>query len=330
MLKISRTPLRVSLFGGGTDYPGYFEREPGAVLGFAIDKYIYISGLSLSAFVDYHFRLSYSQIENVDSPEELKHRMVRALLAHHKFDRPTDFSIQADLPASAGLGSSSAFTVGFINLLSSMMQVPRTKYELAQEAIFAEQVLLKENVGVQDQLHAAFGGMNRFDFHGNAFNVSPIRISALDMNELTSWMVLVYTKVKRRATQVVTEQVGNISARRIDGQLAEMYEQVGIAQELLENGRGTSRNHEIAKLLDEGWQLKKSLSSSVSMQAIDDLYKFCLENGALGGKLCGAGGGGFLLMMVPPENRARLIDSIGERNCVPIAVDFEGSILVTR
>jgi D-glycero-alpha-D-manno-heptose-7-phosphate kinase len=325
---ISRTPLRVSMFGGGTDYPGYFEREQGAVLGFAINKYIYISALQLSAFVDYKFRLSYSRIETTESADAIQHPMVRALLTHHGHTQPTDFSMQADLPASAGLGSSSAFTVGFINLLSGLNGVPRTKYELAREAIYAEQVLLKENVGIQDQLHASFGGINRFNFKGEDFSVVPIRISGADLRELTQWMILVYTQVKRRASKVVQEQVSNIGARTVDAQLGAMVRQVEEAQRILENGRGEGRIRDIAKILHEGWRLKKSLSSSVSLPAIDELYEQCLTNGALGGKLCGAGGGGFLLMMVPPSRRAAFKAKLGERNCVDIDVDCDGSVLL--
>ncbi|MFZ1989001.1 MAG: GHMP kinase [Alphaproteobacteria bacterium] len=328
MLVISRTPLRVSLFGGGSDYPGYFERKPGAVLGFAINKYIYVSALQLSAFVDYKFRLSYSRVETAESAASIEHPMVRALLRHYDYERPTDFSIQADLPSSAGLGSSSAFTVGFTNLLSSLAGILRTKYELAREAIYAEQVMLKENVGIQDQLHASFGGINRFNFEGDRFNVVPIRISGTDLQELTSWMLLVFTQVKRRATKVVEDKVKNIKKQAVDTQLAMMVQQVDRAQRLLEESKGEARIREIAEMLHEGWQLKKSLSNSVSMQMIDELYDFCRSSGALGGKLCGAGGGGFLLMIVPPIRRAAFKAAIGERNCVDLAVDCEGSVIL--
>src|SRR6266436_5762640 len=155
MIVTVRTPLRVSLFGGGTDYPAYFHREPGAVLGFTIDKYIYLSALRLTASVDYRYRLSYSLVETVDSVAAIRHPVIRSVLQHYGFDEPTDFSVQADLPASVGLGSSSAFTVGAISLVSHLMGTPRTRMELAREAIHTEQVLLRENVGVQDQRHAS-------------------------------------------------------------------------------------------------------------------------------------------------------------------------------
>src|SRR5258708_16887119 len=170
MIVTVRTPLRVSLFGGGTDYPAYLHREPGAVLGFTIDKYIYLIALQLIPFADHRYRLSYSKVEHVDSVAAIQHPVFRAVLQHYGFDEPTDFSTLADLPASAGgLGSSSAFTVSVINLISHLMSIPRTRMELAREAIHVEQVLLGEDVGVQDQLHAIFCGINRFALHSDTF-----------------------------------------------------------------------------------------------------------------------------------------------------------------
>src|SRR5712691_7959649 len=230
MMVAVRTPLRVGLFGGGTDYPAYFRREPGAVLGFTIDKYVYLSALRLSAAVDYRYRLSYSQVENVDSVAAIQHPVVRTVLQRYGFDEPTDFSVQADLPASAGLGSSSAFTVSVINLISHLMGTPRTSMELAREAIHTEQVLLRENVGVQDQLHASFGGINRFDLHGDTFRVTPIDISGANLRALAASMVLVYTGVKRRASKVVADQLKGTEAGALDAELREIRGFVDAAQ----------------------------------------------------------------------------------------------------
>jgi D-glycero-alpha-D-manno-heptose-7-phosphate kinase len=330
MYTICWWPLRVSLFGGGTDYPAYFERFPGSVIGFAIDKYIYISALQLSAFVDYKIRLSYSRVETVDDAGGLLHPMVRALLRHYKCERPLDLSIQADMPASAGLGSSSAFTVGMIHVLSSMMGLDRTKYELAREATYAEQVLLKENVGVQDQLHASFGGINRFNFSGQDFSINPLRISGGDMRLLTDWMVLVFTGAKRSASQVVEQQVANTRSGGVDVQLREMMQIVDQAQTLLEGACEEGSIRDLARLLDMSWQLKKSLASSVSTGPIDELYNHCLKSGALGGKLCGAGSGGFLLMIVPPEQRASFSEAVGARNCIDFAIDCLGTTIIHK
>jgi D-glycero-alpha-D-manno-heptose-7-phosphate kinase len=329
MIVSVRTPLRVSLFGGGTDYPAFFHRAPGAVLGFTIDKYIYLSGLPLSSYVDYRYRLSYSKVEVVDSVGAIEHPVVRAVLERYGWDEPTDFSVQADLPAAAGLGSSSAFTVGFVNLISHLMGVPRTRMELAREAIYTEQVVLRENVGVQDQLHASFGGINRFDFVGDTFRITPINISGREVRNLSDWLVLVYTGIKRRATSVVEEQLKNTSAKAVDFELREMLGFVDAAQAILEDTNHSSDTPaRIAELLHQSWQIKKRLSSGITLREIDELYEVCLGNGALGGKLCGAGGGGFLLMVVPPEKRNAFEAVIGPRQCVRFQVDLHGTTLI--
>lgn len=330
MIVSVRTPLRVSLFGGGSDYPAYFHRAPGSVLGFTIDKYIYISALSLTAAVDYRFRVSYSKVEAVDSIDEIEHPVVRAVLKHYKWDHPTDFSIQADLPAAAGLGSSSAFSVSMVNLVSHLTGTPRTRMELAREAIFTEQVLLAENVGIQDQLHASFGGINRFDFHGNTIRVVPISISGTEVKRLADWMVLVFTGIKRRATVVVRDQVQRIASKDIDVEIRELLALVDEGQTILEDEtRRDEAPMRIGKLLHEAWKLKKRFSKSVSSPTIDDLYEQCIGLGALGGKLCGAGGGGFLLMIVPPEQRRVFEDTLGTRRCLRFQVDMTGTRLVT-
>ncbi len=330
MMVAVRTPLRVSLFGGGTDYPAYFSRERGAVLGFTIDKYIYLSALRLTSSVDYRYRLSYSKVETVDSVAAIQHPVLRAVLQHYGFDEPTDFSVQADLPASAGLGSSSAFTVSVINLISHLMATPRTRMELAREAIHAEQVLLRENVGVQDQLHASFGGINRFDLHGDSFRMVPINISGRDLQMLADWMVLVYTGVKRRASAVVAEQVARTSDGSLDAELREMVGFVEAAQQILEDvARRDDTPSRIGSLLHQSWQVKKRLSSRITAPEIDELYQSCLGNGAIGGKLCGAGGGGFLLMVVPPERRQRFEEAIGRRQCVRFRIDCHGTALAS-
>ncbi len=283
MVTIIRTPLRVSLFGGGSDYPAYFERFPGAVLGFAIDKYTYISAIRLGSAVDYRYRVSYSQVEHANNISEIRHPVVKAALEHYGFDEPLDISTQAEVPTSAGLGSSSAFTVGFIHLISQLAGHARSRLELAREAIFVERELLQENVGVQDQLHAAFGGMNRFDFLGNSYRISPINISAGKMNDLMSWFVLVFTGITRRASDAVAEQIANTKAKRVDDQLKTMVGLVDEAQRVLESGLPIDQiARDLAELLDSTWRLKKSLSAGISRAAIDELYEFCMANGALG------------------------------------------------
>jgi D-glycero-alpha-D-manno-heptose-7-phosphate kinase len=325
-----RTPLRVGLFGGGTDYPAYFRREPGAVLGFTIDRYLSVRAEPLPAAVDYRYRLSYSKRETVDSVAAIEHPVVRTVLQRRGFDEPTDFSVQADLPASAGLGSSSAFTVSMLSLISHLMGSPTTPMELAREAIHIEQVLLQENVGVQDQLHASFGGINRFDLCGDSFRVTPVALSASQAARLADWMVLVYTRVRPRASAVVAEQIRLTEAGSLDAELREMRGLVDAAQQALENAEHRDDTPVcIGRLLHQSWQIKKRLSSRISTPAIDALYEFCLGNGAIGGKLCGAGGGGFLLMVVPPERRRSFETEIGERHCVRFRIASQGAMLIS-
>jgi len=330
MMLAVRTPLRVSLFGGGTDYPAYFHRKPGAVLGFTIDKYIYLSALRLSASVDYRYRHSYSQVERVDSVAAIKHPVVRTVLQHYGFDEPTDFSVQADLPAAAGLGSSSAFTVSVINLVSHLMGIPRTRMELAREAIHTEQALLRENVGVQDQLHASFGGINRFDLYGDSFRISPINISGRELAALADWLVLVYTGVTRRASAIVAEQMRSTADGSLDAELAEMLGFVDAAQQVFEDAaQRDDAPARIGALLHQSWLIKKRLSPRITAPEIEALYEACLGHGALGGKLCGAGGGGFLLMVVPPQRRAAFAAAVGERQCVRFRIDSQGTVLLS-
>jgi len=251
--------------------------------------------------------------------------VVRAVLQREGYREPLDCSVQADLPASAGLGSSSAFTVGFLNLVAALQNAPRTRLELARLAIDTEQNLLNERVGVQDQLHAAFGGMNRFSFEGDRLSIQPIQIDGADLDRLADWMVLVYTGIKRHASAVLAEQLENTVAERVDQELAEMVLLVDAAQTAFESLRGEDLMAEVARLLDEGWRLKKRLSRSVSNSAVDELYDCCRQQGAIAGKLCGAGGGGFLLLIVPPERRERFIASLGADRCVTFRVERDGS-----
>jgi D-glycero-alpha-D-manno-heptose-7-phosphate kinase len=330
MFRTCRTPLRVSLFGGGSDYPEWYRHRPGAVLGFTIDKYIYISALRLTSFVDYRYRLTYSRVEERNDIAEIQHPVVRAVLTREEFSSPMDYSIQADLPANVGLGSSSAFTVGFVRLISSLKGLSRTKLELAEVAIDIEQNALQERVGIQDQLHAAFGGLNHFTFEGDRFNITPVHVSGMDLDRLADWLVLVYTGVKRHASQVLQTQVANTIDHKVDDELEAMVKLVGEAHRILETTHGDDMPVELALLLEESWRLKKRLSPNVSTPEIDDLYERCRRAGALAGKLCGAGSGGFLLMVVPPERRAFLCEEVGVERCIDFRIEDAGSVVSHR
>jgi D-glycero-alpha-D-manno-heptose-7-phosphate kinase len=329
MITISRTPLRVSFFGGGTDYPEYFTRGRGAVLGMAIDKYIYISVLRLSSVIDYHLRLSYSRIETVVHAEELEHPVVRNVLQHFGMREPLDLSILADLPARSGLGSSSSFTVGLINLVHCLQRRPITKLELARTAIFVERELLGENVGVQDQHHASFGGLNRFEFSSGRTRIEPVQMMAPCQSALTSSLFLVYTGATRLASQTLQEQLHRTVSRAADASLSHLLALVDQSMSVLEGHDPDRTLAEFGEMLHDGWETKKTLSSKVSNVEIDTLYEAARAAGACGGKLCGAGSGGFLLMLVPPERQPRFLQRMSGTAVIPVGMDTVGATILT-
>jgi D-glycero-alpha-D-manno-heptose-7-phosphate kinase len=329
MLLTSRTPLRVSFFGGGTDYPEYFYRHPGAVVGMAINRHVYVSVLQLPDIVDYKYRLSYSQLQKVAQADEIEHPVVRAALQHYRIEDPLDISIQSDLPASSGLGSSSAFTVGLVNLLTTFRNEPMARLDLGRAAIHVEQVLLKENVGVQDQLHAAFGGMNRFDFVDGRIRISPVEMSNECQTHFLASLVLVYTGKTRFASQILTEQMTATREQRLETELAHLLALTKQAVDVLEGNEPERMLKDFGAMMHDGWQTKKQLSKGVSSPQIDAMYEAAISAGALGGKLCGAGGGGFLLMVVPRSARARFDEAMKSSCLIPVDMDRHGSMILT-
>ncbi|SEK64348.1 D-glycero-alpha-D-manno-heptose-7-phosphate kinase [Bosea lupini] len=328
MLITSRTPLRVSFFGGGTDYPEYFSRFPGAVVGMAINKYIYISALRLATFIDYKYRLSYSRLENTTRIEDIQHPVIREVLKYYKVDEALDMSVIADLPASSGLGSSSAFTVGLINLVKALKAEQMTRLDLGLAAIHAERELLSDSVGVQDQLHAAFGGLNRFDFVDGRIRISPVQMHSDSQNMLLSSLVLIYTGIQRSASATVKEQIEATRERKVDRELGELLALTTQAVEVLEGSDPERMLATFGAMMHEGWMIKRSLSTKVSTPEINELYDAAIEAGAYGGKLCGAGGGGFLLMVIPPERRAAFNERMQKAFLIPIDMDRQGSAIL--
>ena len=328
MVLITRTPLRVSLFGGGTDYPEYYERKPGAVLGMAIDKYIYIAALPLTGHQAYNYRLSYSAIEAVSSVSEIKHPVVREILRLFEINERLDISIMSDLPATgSGLGSSSAFTVGFLNLAYALTGRAYAKIDLAKRAIRVEREILRENVGVQDQLHATFGGMNRFDFKGKEFSITPMQVPGKTMHLLAHSLVLVHTGVGRRATAIVEEQVQATKSLKLDNDLETLRQLVDECAGLLQGG-SERMLPTLGKMLSESWLIKRMLTKSVSSSLIDDLYQAIMRSGAHGAKLCGAGGGGYFLVVVDHDAIPALREAVEPHIVMPIGIDTEGSTMI--
>lgn len=316
---ITRTPFRVSFFGGGTDYPAWFQENGGAVLATSIDKYCYLTVRHLPPFFEHRHRIVYSRIENANDVGDIEHPVVRALLLEDGADKGLEIHHDGDLPARSGLGSSSAFTVGLIHALTALKGLRMTKRDLADEAIRIEQQVLKENVGCQDQITTAYGGLNRIDFGGvNEYEVSPLLLPPERVRDLQGSLILCFSGLSRFASEIAAEQIKNFRDR--SKELRTLHSMVDEAIEILQNP-----NEPLARfgeLLHDGWMLKRSLAGSVSTPQIDDLYESARDAGAIGGKLIGAGGGGFLLFFVPPEKRAGLLERL--KGLTTVDFKFEG------
>lgn len=326
---ISRTPLRASFLGGGTDFPSYFKDQPGAVLGGTIDKYVYIQALPLSPTSEQKFRVTYRTTESTNSIDEIRHPVIRETLRRHGWNEPLNIATMSDLPGGTGLGSSSAFTVGFINLLHRMRGVELTRYELARQAIQMEQDILKERVGVQDQIHAAFGGLSRYEFVGDSFTIEPLRLTTARLTLINRSMLLVYTGAQRSASAVAETQEKRTASGTNLAYLREMYEMTRTGAAILEeDGDDHAIMRRFSDLLDHGWQLKKKLSNTVSTSAIESLYLAGKELGAWGGKLLGAGGGGFVLFLADPDIHPLFEERFGKQNVIPISMTNGGSKVI--
>ncbi len=321
---ISRTPFRISFFGGGTDYPTWYEEHGGAVLSTTIDKYCYISVRFLPPFFVHKHRIVYSCIENVKYVDEIKHPVVKALLKHFDIKKGLEIHHDGDLPARSGLGSSSAFTVGMLNSLYALKGSIISKSELAKQAIHIERNVLKENVGSQDQVAVAYGGFNKITFHkDHNFLIEPMTIQKERLVQLNKHLMLIFTGFSRFASEIAAEQIQNTANRKRE--LTAMKEMVDHAVGVLNSDDDII---EFGKLLHESWQLKKCLSKKISSQELDNLYENALRCGAVGGKLLGAGGGGFMLLFVHPENREKLREGLKNYLEVEFSFDREGSQVI--
>jgi len=322
---ISRTPFRISLFGGGTDYPKWSYNHGGAVLGFAIDKYCFISLRSLPPFFDYKHRITYSNIELVNEIEEIQHPAVRAALKEMGIASGIEVQHGGDLPARSGLGSSSSFTVGLLNALYAMRGMRRSRYDLARDAIHLEQNVIGEAVGCQDQVWAAYGGTNRIDFsRDGSFAVTPLILSAERQDQIKASMIFVFTGLSRNAAEIALQQIANLNERQ--NQLLRMLEMVDEAETILTDESEPAWR--LGELLDESWRLKKQLARAVTNQMVDDIYGAAMAAGASGGKLLGAGGGGFMVFFVKPRKRKAVLEALSELVTVNVGFDQAGSQIV--
>lgn len=321
---ISRTPFRISFFGGGTDYPEWYRRHGGAVLATTINKYCYISCRYLPPFFDHKFRVVYSRIEDRKNIDEILHPPVREALRYLNFEKGVEIHHDGDLPARSGLGSSSSFTVGLLNALYALKGVMADKADLAHKAIHIEQERLKEAVGSQDQTLAAHGGLSHIEFLRNGeINVQPLTLHPDRIKELSAHLMLFFTGISRTASEVVKEYLHEMMAK--EQQLKRAGEMVDEALAILREGRDLAH---FGRLLHESWKLKRSLSPKISTSYVDQVYEAGLAAGAIGGKLIGAGGGGFVLLFVPPEKQPAVMRRLRKLVHVPIKFEFSGSRII--
>lgn len=325
---ITRTPHRISFFGGGTDYPPWYLEHGGKVLGVAIDKYCYITCRKLPQFFAHKHRIVYSKIENVVDIDEIVHPSVRETMRYLGIQDGLEIHHDGDIPARSGMGSSSAFTVGLLKALYALDGKMISRQELYSKAILIEQELIRENVGSQDQVWAATGGLNTIEFQQNGEIVSrPIIMDEQRLKQFESSFMLFFTGISRFASEVAKDQIQNIPKKT--DELKNMKMLVEEAERILASDRKDFAD--FGRLLNETWRIKKSLSNSITNSEIDDMYETAMKNGAIGGKLLGAGGGGFMVFYVNPEDRKRLEKALANYLHIPFNFDFSGSeIMVYR
>lgn len=320
---ISKTPFRISFFGGGTDYPVCYKKNGGAVLSTTIDKYCYITARYLPPFFSHKHRIAYSKIETVNSIEEIIHPSVRATLNFLKIDKGVEIHHDGDLPARTGLGSSSSFTVGLLNSIYALKGKMPTKEQLAKEAIHIERDVLKENVGSQDQTAVAFGGFNKIYFNGeDDIRVFPITIDKNRIQELNNNLMLFFTGFLRTASEIAKLQIENTPNKL--SELNTMKKMVDEAVEILKSGD----LNDFGRLLNESWKIKRTLSFEISNEEIDLIYSKAIKAGALGGKLLGAGGGGFIIFFAPQEKQDSVRKALGGLLEVKFNFEKNGSQII--
>jgi len=321
---ITKTPFRISFFGGGTDYPAWYKENAGSVLSTTIDKYCYISCRRLPPFFKYKHRIVYSRAESTSKIDSIVHPSVRETFRFMKINEGLEIHHDGDLPARSGLGSSSSFTVGLLHALYALNGQMVTKQRLAEEAIHIEQNLIKEFVGSQDQIATAFGGLNKINFYtDSSFTLTPIILRKERIHDFESHLMLFFTGFSRIASDIAKEQIKKI--HRTKKELSIMHQMVEEAVSILNSGSDIG---EFGKLLNESWKLKRSLSDKVSNERIDKIYETACLGGALGGKILGAGGGGFMLIFARPKDQQRIKEKLKKLLLVPIKFEDSGSQVV--
>lgn len=316
----TKTPFRMSFFGGGTDYQPFFEEHGGSVLSTTFDKYCYVSVRHLPRFFEYKTQITYSKIEKVRDISDIEHPMVRnamQLLNMHELC----ISYDADLPARSGLGSSSSFAVGLLNAFHALKGHYVGKRRLAEEAIYLERMLCNESGGWQDQIAAAYGGFNRINFTGNTFEVKPIIITKQRKQQLEENLMMFFTGFSRFSSEIAGAQVS--ATKNKTQELKEMLQLVDDAEQILTDRH--SDLNEFGRLLHQTWELKRGITSKISTSVLDEMYRVAIQNGALGGKLLGAGGGGFFVFYVPQERQKAVRAALSNLLYIPFCFENNGT-----
>ena len=319
---ITQTPFRMSFFGGGTDFPGFYKEHGGAVISTTFDKYCYVNVRHLPRFFDYSTELSYSRIERVTDVEAIEHPAIREAMKYLDMQE-IRLTYEADLPARSGLGTSSSFAVGMLNAFYALKGKYADKRKLADDAIYLERVLCKESGGVQDQIAASFGGLNRINFNADGYEVNPVIISPERKAQLNRNLMLFFTGFSRFSSDIQKTTQKDMADK--ERQLLEMLSLVDEAEKVLTTK--TDLN-EFGRLLDYTWKLKRGISSGISTDSIDGLYAKGIEAGALGGKLLGAGGGGFLLFYVEEDKREAVSKAMEDLLYVPFQFENSGTRVI--
>jgi D-glycero-alpha-D-manno-heptose-7-phosphate kinase len=323
-LIISRTPYRVSFLGGGTDYHTWYQEYGGAVLSTTINHYCYLHCRLLPAFFNHKSRIVWSKVEEVTEHAEIQHPSVRAILDYLGINQGIEIHHQGDLPARSGLGSSSAFTVGLLNALYALRGSISSKRELACEAIHVEREILKENVGVQDQIQTAYGGLNKIVINSNGnFDVTPLVLPHNRLNGLHEHLLLFFTGVSRTASDIAGDKIKSIPNKKVE--MHAMREMVEEAIKILAHGNDIT---DFGRLLHESWMLKRKITASISPTFIDDIYDRARAAGAIGGKVLGAGGGGFMMFFVKPEDKPQVYEALKDLLLVPFEFESSGSQII--
>ena len=315
---ITKTPYRISFFGGGSDYPIWYKKYGGSVLSTTIDKYIYISCRELPPFFDHKYRIVWSKIENVKTIDEIKHLTVRKLLKYNKIKSGLEIHYDGDLPARSGMGSSSSFSVGLMRALNNYQYKDIKGINLAYKTLFFEQKVMKEIVGSQDQVAASVGGFNKINFLKNE-KIIVKKILSDNLKKLNSNLLLLYTGIQRNAEAVASNYVHKLPNEK-EKNVRKIISNVELGENMIKSGN----INDFGKLLHHAWIEKKELSKSISNHKIDELYNASIQNGALGGKLLGAGGGGFLLIYMKKEKQKNFLNKIKNITNIPFKFSNEG------